>query len=212
MCSSDRNRPCVRGRQRTSSGEQVRVGGIILADIRGSFAGGVARLTRTAKNEAFGGFLPAGGSFMPLRSPDHHARPGFDLPKLVGRVAGAAGGARKTEFDPDVFSSSNGFAFFAQLVIPGSLHTRVEVESTGTVFCLVHPDSDSWARVELGGEPSRLVTQGGPRRLWDDLEVSYELWENLSRPVRDKFMITVTKDGEQYVSLPETPYRWHLPL
>lgn len=191
---------------------QVRRDGMILADIRGSFAGGLAKVTRTTENEASGEFLPSRVSFMPLRSLDNHILDNSELARLIGPVAGIVGNTRTTDLHPSVLKEQNSFAFFAQLAIPGSLITPVVVESVGTFFCLIHPDSQSWARVELGEGTSLPVTQKGSRRLWDELEASYQVWSSLDRPTSDQFMITIMSDNEQYVSLAGTTYRWQLPL
>jgi hypothetical protein len=180
--------------------------------VRGSFAGGLARITRTTGYEASGQFLSSRVSFMPLRSPDNHILDNSELARLAGPVAGAVGEARSTDLHPDVLTGPNDFAFFAQLAIPGSLITPVVVESVGTFFCLIHPDTESWARVELGNGASLPVVQNGRRRLWDELEAAHELWSRLDRPTRDQFMIAIRSDDEQFVSLAGTSHRWQLPL
>jgi protein-L-isoaspartate(D-aspartate) O-methyltransferase len=193
--------------------QQVRTGGVILADIRGSFAGGVARITRTADGGAIGSFLRTGGAFMPLRSPESHAPDDTQVSALIPRMSDANGEKRSTDFDLNLLNESNSFGFFAQLALPGSVTTTVEAESLGTFFCLLHPESGAWARVELGDDDTnRPVVQGGGRHLWDELEASYELWGSLDRPARDHFSMTITRDGEQFVYLNGTPYKWRLPL
>lgn len=191
---------------------QIRLGGAILVDIRGNFGGGLARITRTTDNEASGGFLPARVSFMPLRSTRHGIRSTSEISRLIGRVTGASGDSHTTDLNPKVLREPHSFALFAQMAIPGALAVTVTVGSERTFFCLVHPDSQAWARVDLSGNTSHSVTQGGGRRIWDELEDSYELWSSLDRPARDQFTITITSDNEQYVSLAETSYRWQLPL
>ena len=193
--------------------QQVKTGGMILTDIRGSIAGGVAQVTRGERSTTFGTFLPAGGAFMPLRSPDHHVRDNADVAKLIPRMSDNSGDTRTTSFDLNLFTKFDSFAFFAQLALPGSATTRVESESLGTWFCLLHPESGAWARVELGEDnTSRHVVQGGSRHLWDELEASYELWCSLDRPTRDHFEIIITANGEQYVSVTGAPYELRLPL
>lgn len=193
--------------------EQVRQGGIILADIRGNFAGGVAQITVGTRGIATGTFLSAGGSFMPLRSPDHSLWDNAAVAAMVKHMSATENNTRAPQLDPDVFADYNGFAFFAQLTVPaGSVVTTIASESRGRFFVLAHPESGTWARVELGDDASREVVQGGDRRLWDELEASYELWCSLDRPTRDQFEVIITADGEQYVSVTGAPYRWRLPL
>lgn len=193
--------------------QQVKTGGTILTDIRGSFAGGVARLIRAAGNETFGNFLPAGGAFMPLRSPDHHDIDNAAVTKMVSGMSDANGETRETALDPAVFKQATGFAFFAQLALRGAVTTHVETQSLGKFFCLMHPESGAWARVQLGDDgTTRPVVQGGNRRLWDELEASHELWCSLKQPGRHAFSITITPSGEQFVYLTGSPYKWRLPL
>lgn len=192
---------------------QVRTSGVILADIRGSFAGGVARITRGARNTASGTFLPAGGAFMPLRSPDHRFPGNAETATLIQHMSDSNGDTRKTSFDLTRLKDHDGFAFLAQLALPGSTVTTVEVGSRGKFFVLAHPESGAWARVELGDdETSRPVVQGGGRHLWDELEASYEVWWGLDRPTREHFEIMIRADGEQYVSVTGAPNKWRLPL
>lgn len=166
--------------------QQLNTGGTILADIRGSFAGGVVRLVRATDAEAFGQFMPAGGAFMPMRSPDHQVQDNASVARIIRGMSDENGDTRVTELDPKVLTAPNSFPLFAQLGIPGSLTAPVHIESKGEFFCLIHPDSQSWARVELGDDAAiRPVVQGGSRRLWDELEASYELWCSLKRPSRD---------------------------
>lgn len=43
----------------------------------------------------------------------------------------------------------------------------------------------------------RTVTQGGPRRIWDQIEQSAALWFQLGRPRTDRFGLTVTTDQQR---------------
>jgi hypothetical protein len=57
------------------------------------------------------------------------------------------------------------------------------------------------------------VTQGGLRRLWDEVEDLYDLWSRLGAPNRERFGLTVTHDGRHVLWLdhPESEERWELP-
>ncbi|HEX5494208.1 MAG TPA: methyltransferase domain-containing protein [Mycobacteriales bacterium] len=72
---------------------------------------------------------------------------------------------------------------------------------------VMHPDSGSWARIEV--EPDRdidYVYQGGPRRLWDEVEAAYAWWVEAGRPDHTRFGLTVTPD-EQWTWLDEPAHR-----
>lgn len=186
---------------------QVRPGGTILVDLRGSFAGNLALLTINADQSADGRFLPEPVSFMPLRSEQQ--------PWVLDRsasVVSASGEHRLTNLDPAVLRT-RGFAFFAQLTLPGTRAERIRVKGGLTYFCLVDPQSEAWARVEMADSAGeRAVTQGGDRRTWDELEVAHELWQRLRQPQPEDCTISISAKGEQVVSLAETEWSWVLPL
>lgn len=50
------------------------------------------------------------------------------------------------------------------------------------------------------------VTQGGERRLWDELETACTLWHQLGQPRPENFTITITitDDGQQTIRLANT--------
>jgi protein-L-isoaspartate O-methyltransferase len=65
----------------------------------------------------------------------------------------------------------------------------------------------SWVRFE-----DATVVQGGPRRLWDEIEALYDQWCRLGAPNRERFGLTVTPDGrhELWLDDPESRHRWPL--
>lgn len=67
--------------------------------------------------------------------------------------------------------------------------------------------SGSWVRFE---PDAACVVQGGPRRLWDEIEALYEQWCRLGAPNRDRFGLTVYADGRHriWVDDPESPVYW----
>lgn len=190
--------------------DQTRPGGTILVDLRGSYAGNLALLTVNPDKSADGRFLPQTVSFMPLRSAEHP----FHL-DLSGTAATAPGEHRTTSLDPTVLRDHD-FAFFAQLSMPATRTDHIRIkdgETRGpTFFCLTDPHSQAWARVTTDMSTDRTVIQGGDRRLWDELEAAHALWHDLHQPRPKHFMITITSDGQQIVSLPGTDRSWTLPL
>lgn len=189
---------------------QTRPGGTILTDLRGDFAGNLALLTVDTDQSAHGQFLPETVRFMPLRSAEH---PFKELPELSSRAVREPGEQRTTSLDPAALRTRP-FAFFAQLTMPGTQAERIRIPGGPMYFCLTDPASQAWARVELA-EPAadvRLVTQGGDRRLWDELEATYDLLQRLEQPRPENFTITITPDGDQLVDLPGADRSWSLPL
>ncbi|WP_370933943.1 methyltransferase domain-containing protein [Amycolatopsis sp. cg13] len=186
---------------------QVRPGGTILADLRGDFAGNLARLTVNKDGSANGRFLPKRVNFMPLRSKEEHLR---ELPELASRAVSATGSHRKTGLAPSALRTWD-FAFLAQLSMPGTRAGRVRVQGGPMYYCLTDPQTESWARVDADTDGTeREVTQGGDRRLWDELETAHELWTRLDQPSPADFAITVSAGGEQFVSLADTGTQWAL--
>jgi protein-L-isoaspartate O-methyltransferase len=86
-----------------------------------------------------------------------------------------------------------------ELTIPGIDYRRSEEDGVRTVWML-HPDG-SWARATAGGLlESPTVHQGGPRRLWDELErVRNRLNREGALPVYGA-RVTITPDGETTLS------------
>lgn len=190
---------------------QVRQGGTILTDLRGDFAGNLARLTVESDGSAHGRFLPETVNFMPLRSEEYLLQ---ELPDLASRAVSASGEDRRTELDPAALRKRS-FGFLAQLTMPGTRAGRIRIKGGPMYFCLTDPHSESWARVQIDPgttDTNRHVTQGGGRRLWEELEAAHELWTSLEQPSPEEFTIRVTIDGDQIVSLPSTDRRWRLPL
>lgn len=67
----------------------------------------------------------------------------------------------------------------------------------------------SWLRLDYNRQE---VTQGGPRRLWDEVEDLYDLWCRLGAPNRERFGLTVTHEGRHVLWLdhPEAEESWEL--
>ena len=188
---------------------QVRPGGTILVDLRGDFAGNLALLTVGADQSAEGCFLASGVNFMPLRS-GHQP---FDLlPELSSRAVNDTGEQRTVGLNPAVLRK-RGFAFFAQVTMPGTQVGQVGIKGGARYFCLTDPASQAWARVELADETTeRQVTQGGDRRLWDELEAAHEQWEQLGQPAPQDFTVSISEAGEQMARLPGVEAAWTLPM
>jgi hypothetical protein len=186
---------------------QVRPGGTILIDIRGSYGGNLALIAVNADRSAHGRFLPPAVNFMPLRSAEHP----FQM-DLSATAATASGEQRMTNLDHAVLRE-RAFAFFAQVALPGTRTEHIRITGGGPMyFCVTDPRSEAWARVEVDTDADRSVTQGGERRLWDELEAAHELWQRLQQPRPENFTITITPDGQQVVSLPARDHSWTLPL
>lgn len=197
--------------------EQLAPGGKILANLRGEVAGGTLCLLTKEDDEVIGPVLPIGGHFMWLR-------PQADSPLRVPepeRTRSSRNAARtSTALDPSMLVSNDSFRFLLQLHLYGARsfsHTRIYDPRT-RVTCdgvLIDACDLSHAEVIISSEPDkqRPVIQVGPRRLWDSVEIAYQLWCHLDRPDPGRFGI-VANPTTQFVWFDndEGWYRWPLPL
>jgi hypothetical protein len=145
---------------------------------------------------------------MPLRS---EYQPFEMLTDLSSRAVNEPGEQRMTGLDPAVLSERS-FKVFAQLALPGTETGPIRITDGPWYYCLTDTASQSWARVDTETTADRSVTQGGDRRLWDELEAAHDLWQGLDQPQPENFTITITPDGRQVVAHPGTDRRWSLPL
>lgn len=76
-------------------------------------------------------------------------------------------------------------------------HYAPETDGTGTQW-LLDPDTESWAAIALNPDPPYKVQQGGPRRLWDEVEAAYRWWIDIGTPTVDAWRVTVSPTGQRY--------------
>ncbi|MFD0884551.1 methyltransferase domain-containing protein [Streptosporangium algeriense] len=102
-------------------------------------------------------------------------------------------------------SGGTAFGFVAGLLVPECVYTYGR-SPQGTLAMWLYGLADrSWAAVFFDEEnPSgSRVYQGGPRSLWDEVEVAHRWWAEQGRPGHEEFGLTVTADGRQEVWLGE---------
>ncbi|WP_432155001.1 methyltransferase domain-containing protein [Streptomyces tricolor] len=94
-------------------------------------------------------------------------------------------------------------------------HIRITLaEDADGLNAWIHDAQQSWAALSAIGGARTIVTQGGPRRLADELEAAWDTWLAQSRPALYDFGITVADNGAtQYawVNDPMTGPRWPIP-
>ncbi|HEY4020863.1 MAG TPA: methyltransferase domain-containing protein [Pseudonocardiaceae bacterium] len=99
--------------------------------------------------------------------------------------------------------SIRGAAFAVGLRVPDCGVRIVNHAVADGVEHAVHlndPNTDSWARVEVGAVRPFPVYQSGARQLWDELVAAYDWWRRMARPHAHRFGLTVTP-GDQTVWL-----------
>jgi protein-L-isoaspartate O-methyltransferase len=176
-------------------------GGVIVAPLyRELSPGAMLRLTVTGPGSAAGRFLPFYGAFMPTRT-----RQG---PSLAAAMADAAarGPGRPAGIAELGTAGSLPWQDFAALVLPDMHLTGVLLDGTSDParrqLWLTASDG-SWACQQSRQGKAPVVTQGGPRRLWDELEAARAQWHELGEPPREKLGLTVTTDKhELWIDVP----------
>ncbi|HEV2782434.1 MAG TPA: ATP-grasp peptide maturase system methyltransferase [Actinophytocola sp.] len=180
---------------------QTRPGGLVVTTLNRPLGAGLVRIVAGEGPCGRGRVLADDGRFMPLRA---HREPVDDA--LIESLAHRSGLSRRTGLAAaTVVSPTSPFEFFAGLALP-----HVVPASLGRATVVLHHRDGSWVR-HRGDRGRHLVTQGGPRRLWDEVEKAYEQWCELGRPPRSRFGITVGPAGQElWLDHPASPYRWPL--
>jgi len=167
---------------------QVRPGGVILTNLyRHLLGGSLARLTVRDDGTAAGRLLDDSGGFMPLRA--HHPP---DLWEMVKAASVQEGTKRPSNLPGPVEDDGPAWTILADLLMTGVVRADI-CRDDGDVQWLVHPDG-SWAYYDAA---TNHVEQGGPRRLWDELEHVHTLWTGNGKPARENIGITATPTGHQ---------------
>ncbi|MBB5858299.1 methyltransferase domain-containing protein [Amycolatopsis umgeniensis] len=189
--------------------EQVREGGLILADLKRSVhAGNLVLLTRHA-DRLEGRFLPRWAGFMAIRDtdcapPDRHIS-----------FTPADGAHSTTSLSPHPWESLIPW-LLAQSRMPSQLTFGYRgLTDTGAHQWAVFTASEgSWCAVAMNATNDRRdVRQHGATRIWDEYEKSRSQWQNLGEPGWDRFGVTVTDDGTHRLWLdePDGTHTWVLP-
>ncbi|MEU6711237.1 methyltransferase domain-containing protein [Nonomuraea sp. NPDC046802] len=177
--------------------EQTRPGGLILTNVTGGIGGAMLLAQVEEGNVAHGRFLDRWAGFMPSRHPTAPDVPYSD-----------ASTSATTKLDPDLLDDA-AFAFVAQMHLPQTRRYWATA-ADGKIVSGLRSHDGSWARV-YAPDPngSRRVEQGGSRRLWDQIENAFGLWEGGDHPDWTRFTFEA-RPGVQTVSLGGT--RWTLPM
>lgn len=191
--------------------EQTRVGGVVLVNVRGPFMhGALARLIVRDAGVADGLFASGYGAFMALRD-----APGLPYIATTAPVLADDDGVETTSsLDPATLSPRGGdqaWGFFAQIVLSDLRYGQMYLDDDGLGTRISSPDG-SWALVAHTSENGRHWTvQGGPRRLWHEMEAAHQQWRDLGEPSWDRFGLTVTPDRHAvWLDDPAGEHTWML--
>ena len=184
---------------------QVAPGGMIMVDVRGKLGGTVVRLTMDGAGTATGHFLPGDASFMPLR---HTVE--FPPPSQLWETDDEPVES-VSQVNPAQLQWSSDFGFVAQWHLPDVTWIPTTEDGEAGVHLRAQDGSRASARATKT-DGGFLVSQAGPRRLWERVEAAYTFWQQAGRPSSERFGITASAT-EQYVwyDQPTGPHRWPLP-
>ncbi|MPZ83137.1 MAG: methyltransferase domain-containing protein [Actinophytocola sp.] len=186
--------------------DQTRDGGRMLVPLDRRNCGGLLALLTVHGDTASGPFLPDYGGFMPIRGTRHDAA--LDAFRSVQDYQGTHG---TTDLAAEVATGSSPFEFFAALRVGGYDHMSFTPNGGGPTETWLANGHNSWV-CHTTTDGTHSVRQGGPVRLWDVIEDARGEWERLGEPVRERFGLSVDRDGTHTVWLdePTSPYRWAL--
>jgi methyltransferase of ATP-grasp peptide maturase system len=186
--------------------EQIRPGGVILTAVCGWLLGsGLVRLTVTAPGQAEGRFLAADLAYMLARPHLPPVRTGG------GHIPSPDDGhERRTHVDPEDLKADWTGMFVTQLAAPNTQYTGL-VGENGTRHLFTDARTQAWALLRRAADHGWLVSQGGPQRLWDEVEATVETWHAAGRPHQSGFGLTVSLTGQRiWLGEPDGP-SWALP-
>ncbi|MFF7988755.1 ATP-grasp peptide maturase system methyltransferase [Kitasatospora xanthocidica] len=167
--------------------EQAKPGGLILATVCGWMnSSELARLTVQGDGTARGTFLGGQISFMLARP---HTPPALGvLPDLkTGDERGAAYGATAL----DDWTAR----FVAQIAAPRAQKVTLTLDGREQ-HLLIDVEAGAWAVLVPQDDEKWTVRQGGPARIWDDVEEHLTWWHTDGSPGLEQFEITVTPNGQ----------------
>jgi methyltransferase of ATP-grasp peptide maturase system len=170
--------------------EQSAPGAVILVNLHRELGGGALALLKVSGERASGHFASFFGGFMPTRTITTVSM--SETFGLIDAHLGDAGEVRQTAVSASALSD-DAFDMLAALLLPGVHRIGLLPPGKQEQVWLV-ADDDSWA-CQQGDH----VRQGGPRRLWDQLEALHAAWCDRGRPARQQIGLTVTASGEHRI-------------
>ncbi|MEV5770060.1 methyltransferase domain-containing protein [Streptomyces antimycoticus] len=197
---------CGVGRIPTPWREQLRPGGVIVANI----GCGIARLVVHNDHSVGGRFLSGLATFMNARPTPDTA--GTTTGRLVQPLLTWSGETREITL-PAVLDAP-GAQFLASLLQPQVNDFALVDDEGQQIRCLFDPESSSWARITMTGTGimTARLDHGGPRDLWAEREPLLAQWRDAGRPGHERYGLTVSPDGAHLLWLDEPDgMSWRLP-
>jgi protein-L-isoaspartate(D-aspartate) O-methyltransferase len=171
---------------------QTRPGGRLVVPLNNTFQPPGLAVLRIDDAGIATGRLAGRAAFMGLRS-QRVTRP------QGGDFGGTPDVVSTTDLHPYRWAGDRAAATAIGQLLGDGIHTHYqpsdEPETIGRQW-LLHPDSRSWATVDLAPEAPYEVCQAGPLRLFDKVEAAYELWLESGRPQLVDWTVTVGPAGQ----------------
>ena len=180
--------------------EQTHPGGRVLAVV----PNGLAMLTVAGDGSAGGPFHAHDFGFMYMRG--GHMPPRITRPERTALLS-SEGETRPGRRPARIIHAGSRWSFWFWV---GMFVPFAEVAWSSRTSCSVIDVLDrSWYRLDLARNE---VTQGGPRRLWDQVEDLFGTWCELGAPNREDMGLTVEADGRHVLWLdrPGSGVAWEL--
>lgn len=186
--------------------QQLADDGVILADVKVALsAGNLVRLTRETDGTLTGRFTTRWAGFMAMR---HHTAPTIPGPSPTSRDDATTrptsmGLARVWETPP--------LWFLVNLWEPQPIGFGITLDPatrqpSGARY---RAEDGSWCEITSRADRC-IVTEGGPRRLWSNIEHATTRWRALGEPGWDRLGLTVSADQQTvWVDHPDGP-AWNL--
>lgn len=173
--------------------EQLRPGGRMVADLRSEMSSSLVVLIRSAADRVEGRLLERPGHFMWLRpnasSPLLHP----SAPPLIVDHNVESASVTQATFDSTLLGEP-GLRLMVGILEPTAVCPSTAAADSEESTHFLYSADGSWC--ELTTTPcSTRVVQGGPRRLWDSIELAAHEWRRLGRSGRGRFGLTVTVNG-----------------
>jgi len=195
--------------------EQTRPGGLLVTPWGSEFCNGALLCLRVDDNGVARGRFRDNLAFIRLRGQRNDTE--------VAEDDGVAATTSLAEWQIHEAVSIHGAAFAVGLRVP-DCHLRIvhhpalgesthsgEHSEDGQDGCehVVHlhdPQTRSWARIHVAGEPPFTLLRRGPRDLLAEVVAAYRWWCEANRPAADRFGLTVTPTGQTaWLDTPANP-------